>query len=142
VPRRFREFKRINLTAKTAKLIRACLADKTFNDHYKKCSLDPTGLTLCSHQQNGNLAVARLVEAGIKIGKKRATLDVPCPYSTSDAEAHVQVLDRVVARLHAFSKNMKGQTRAAFLRAAAEIDAYAHRNAMQVLAEAVVDVER
>lgn len=139
--KRYRTFKRINITAKTATLIREKLVDKTFNDHYKKCvneSFDPD----CSHVESGSLFVARLVEAGIKIGKKRATLDLMCPYSTNDPEGHVQTLLCFSWRLREFSKKMKQQTRAACFRVAEVVENYAKRNAMQVLAETVVDVDR
>jgi hypothetical protein len=143
VAKRFREYKRIKLTAKTAELIRERLVDKTFDDHFvkKKCAIDPTGLTQCSHQSSGTLDVARLVEAGIKIGKKRATLDLACPYSTNNATKHAYLLKQLATRLRMFAsaEKMKDQTRTAFNRAANEIQAYAERNAMEVLAEVMVD---
>jgi len=141
VAKRYRTFKRIKLTAKTATLIREKLVDKTFNDHYKKCvgkEFEPD----CSHLESGSLFVARLVEAGINIGKKRATLDLTCPHSTNDPDGHTQTLLAFVWRLRQFSLKMKKQTRTACFRVAEIAEDYAKRNAMEVLAEAVVDVDR
>jgi len=140
--KRYRTFRRVNLTAKVAKFIRESLVDKTFNGHFKikKCSVDPTGLTLCSHEQSRSLHVARLVEARITVGSKRGYLDVPCPYSLEDSEDHIKLLDVLVKRLKGFAETLKvPRTKDACLRACEEIDAYAHRNAMEVLAETVID---
>jgi hypothetical protein len=140
--KRYREFRRINLTAKVAKFVQESLVDKTFNDHFKnkKCVVDPTGLTLCPHELSRSLHVARLVEAGITVGKKRGYLDVQCPYSLDDSEDHIKLLDILVKRLAGFAATLKvPRTQAACLRACGEIDAYAHRNAMEVLAETVID---
>ena len=139
--KRYRKFKRIKLTAKTATLIREKLVDKTFNHHYNNCvgdELEPA----CTHVESGSLFVARLVEAGLKIGKKRATLDLTCPYSTNDPEGHIQTLHVFCWRLREFAKPMKAQTRTACFRIAEIAENYAERNAMEVLAEAVVDVDR
>jgi hypothetical protein len=137
--KRYREFKRINLKAKTARYVRESLVDKTFNDHYKKCADDPD----CCHNESRSLHVARLVEANITVGKKRAYLDVPCPWFQSNPVDHVNLLETLVSRLRAFAEVAKNHgTRDACLRAANEIDDYAHRNAMEVLAETVVDVDR
>jgi hypothetical protein len=143
--KRYREFRRINLTAKVAQFIRESLVDKTFNDHYtkKRCVVDPTGLTLCPHEQSRSLHVARLVESQITVGKKRGRLDVPCPYSTNNPDDMIRLLETLVYRLRDFSKKLKvARTRGAVLDVCKQIDDYAHRNAMEVLAETVIDVDR
>jgi len=79
----------------------ACLVDRTFEDHFgmaicyhcrggiryngTQCvvCLDRGEIPkchnkeICPHAESGNLAVARLVESGMTIGKKRARLDIP-----------------------------------------------------------------
>lgn len=142
--KRFREFKRIRLTAKVARFVQESLVDKTFNDHYKKCSPDPTGLTYCHHEESGTLHVARLVEPNLRVGAKRGYLDIPCPWYQPSPEDHIGLLEILVARLRNFAENTKDlnpRTRDFVLRVCEEIDAYAHRNAMEVLAETVVDVD-
>jgi hypothetical protein len=143
--KRYRSFKRINLTAKVASLLREMLVDKTFNDHFekKKCSPDPTGLTQCGHESSGSLAVARLIEAKLSVGKKRGRLDIDCPHLTArDPDERVATLKIMVLRVRGFAKTVKNpRTRDAMLLVAQEIEDYAHRNAMEVLAEQVVDVD-
>lgn len=139
--KRFREFKRFPLTANVAQFIRESLVDKTFNDHYKKCADDPD----CCHRESRSLHVARLVEANIQVGVRRGYLDVPCPWYQTDPEEHIELLDVFVDRLRSFAEGTKGlhpRTKEVLLRICEETDAYAHRNAMEVLAETVVDVER
>jgi len=97
--RRLKDYLRVNMTAKTATFIREKVVDLTFNDHYKRCADDPD----CCHIESGNLAVARIVEAGIKIGKKRATLDLACPYSQIDPAKHVRLLEDVAGRILDFA---------------------------------------
>lgn len=139
--KKYRQFKRISLKAKTAKAIVEQLVDKTFNDHANKCwvknyeRFDPD----CGHHKRKTLQVARLIESNIKIGVKRATLDIPCPYAQGDAEDQIKTLNIMVIRLRAFAQHQTTQCRLAWEAAADQIDAYANRNAMEVLAEAVVD---
>ena len=133
--KRFRDFLRLNMPAKTATFLVVSLVDKTFNDHFKKC--DPARAKRgCGHTDSGSLQVARLVEVGMKIGTKRATLDLPCPYSLSDPQEQIEVLKDLAKRIDAFSENEKFQRRSACLRMRDEVLAYANRNAMQVIAEA------
>ena len=138
--RRYRDYLRVNMTAKTGAFIRKSLVDKTFEDHFtkKKCALDPTGLTLCSHESSGTLLVARTIEAGIKVGKKRATLDLSCPFSLAEPHKQVRLLKHIAERLESFSKDEKRQLHSACARIVEEIRKYADRNAMQVIAEAAL----
>jgi len=138
--RRYRDYLRVNMTAKTGTFIRESLVDKTFNDHFtkNKCVLDPGCLTMCSHEESGTLLVARTVEAGIKVGKKRATLDLACPYSLPEPHKQVWLLKHIAQRIEAFSKDEKRQLRSACVRIVEEIRKYADRNAMQVIAEAAL----
>jgi len=138
VAKRYRQFKRINLTANMAKFIRESLVDKTLLDHAEKCVPEETN---CLHHDTGNMGVARLVESKIVVGKKRGYLDVPCPYAQPNAEEFIKLLDCMSHRLRQFVGNAKTQrTRRALLAVVKEIDDYAHRNAMEVLAAQVVDV--
>ena len=140
--KRFREFRRIKLTARVARFIQEALVDKTFNDHYSKCDGDDED---CYHHESGTLYVARLVEPNLRVGAKRGYLDIPCPWYQPSPEDHIGLLDILVARLRNFAENTKDlnpRTKAFVLQVCEEIDAYAHRNAMEVLAETVVDVER
>jgi len=140
--KRYREFKRINLTAKIARFVRESLVDKTFNDHYAKCHPDLDTFPVCSHTVSQSLQVARLVEAQITVGKKRGYLDIPCPWFQANPQAHINLLDTLVSRLKSFAEKIKNpRTQAATLRICEEVDAYAHRNAMEVIAEQVVDVD-
>lgn len=133
--KRYRDFLRISMTAKTALWIEKNLIDKTLKDHYDKCA-DPT--LGCHHQTSHSLAVARLLESGLKIGKKRATLDLPCPYSTETPRVQCAHYASAARRIISFSTKEKKQLRAACVRICAEITIYANRNAMQVIAEAAL----
>jgi len=139
--KRYRPFRRINLTAMAARKIREKLVDKTLEDHYSKCvPVKDEGYkdyeSDCPHQFPGrSLDVARLVESGIEVGKKRGKLDVPCPYTTSDPKDHIAVLVKLADRLRSFGMTEPRNMAKAFSRAADEVDAYAHRTEMEVLAE-------
>lgn len=136
--KRFREFKRFNFTAKIGKFIQASLVDKTFEDHYGRCADDP----YCCHHGSGSLYVARLVEANISVGKKRGYLDIPAPCYQSKPEEQIGLLETLIHRLRAFARDtedLNPRTREFLLKLSKEIDEYAHRNAMEVLAETVVD---
>ncbi len=140
--KKYRQFKRINLKAKTATAMVEQLVDKTFKDHQLKCwdkeaqRFDPE----CPHQVRGTLQVARLVESNMTIGVKRARLDIPCPYAKGDADKQIDTLCLLAIRLRAFGERLSHkQCRNAWLLAAEDVEAYAMRNAMEVLAEAVVD---
>ena len=61
--------------------------------------------------------------------------------SVEDCFYYLRVLGEAIPGHWTVAEVAKKQTRAAMERAAAEIDYYAHRNAMEVLAEAMVDVD-
>jgi len=134
--RRYRDFLRIAMTAKTGTFIRESLVDKTFNDHFTKKQCDASAS--CIHIETSTLMVARTVEAGIKIGTKRATLDLRCPYSMENSLNQVLLLKILATRIEAFSMDQKNQLQVACIRIAEEIYKYADRNAMQVIAEAAL----
>jgi hypothetical protein len=136
--KRVRDFKRIAMTAKTAKFIED-IADKTFTAHARQCDeVDPADMDGCPHEQSGSLPAAQLLARGLKIGKKRATLDVKCPYSLDDPQERIRILKILAKRMRAFLTGEKRQLRDAVNRIADEIEAYADRNAMQVIAEAAL----
>jgi len=62
------------MTAVSARRIVELLVDLVFEEHFRLCDGRPWE---CCHGNNGELAVARLVEAGMYIGKRRAHLDIP-----------------------------------------------------------------
>jgi len=142
VAKKYRLFKRINLKAKTATAIVEQLVDKTFKDHQAKCWSADAGCfdPACGHAVRGTLQVARLIEAQITIGVKRARLDIPCPHARGDADEQIKTLNLLAIRLRDFGARLSHkQNRLAWLAAADQVEAYANRNAMEVLAEAVVD---
>lgn len=135
--RRVRDYKRISMSAGTARFLDEKLVRRTFFEHHliKKCadSSDP-----CVHEITGSLYVARLLDVELTIGSKRATLTLRCPYSTLNPPAHAALLRSVARRICVFSGdtvNVHRQTSEALMRIASEITAYADRNAMQVIAE-------
>jgi hypothetical protein len=130
-----RDFLRVSMTAKTAKVIQEYVVDRTFDDHSKKCQ----GVENCPHD---NLPGARAVEAGLETGVKRATLDLTCPYSFEDPDAQIAILEKLANRLKGIGQNQKGQVQVALLRIADEVLAYARRNPMVVLAEAALPPSR
>lgn len=134
---RTRDYLRISLTAKSAKVIQEYVIDRTFNDHGKKC--DPSN-TDCPHALS--LPGARAVEAGLVIGKKRATLTLQCPYSFEDANAQMELLVGLALRLKGIGQIQKGQVQAALYRVSDEISVYALRNPMVVIAEAALPPSR
>lgn len=123
------------MSAKTAKWLRESLVDRTLQDH-EKC--DPEAEEPCIHVRSWNLPVALHFEAGIKINKKRATLDIQCPYSTENAQGQILLFKYMADRIKAFAhaQGVHKQQREAAMRVRDEILAYANRNAMQVIAEA------
>ena len=133
--KRLRDFKRVAFTAKTGEILRECLVDKTFNDHFGgKCGDESP----CKHERSGTLAVARLVESAIRIGEKRATLDIPDPYCTPDYEVTIRVLKQLAERVRQFAGSSvvtKNQQKNALTRLAEEIQSYAERNPLMVLAD-------
>jgi hypothetical protein len=139
--KRYRDFLRIAMTAKTARWLEERLVDKTFEAHSLCIPLRQDDIDVanqCGHYRSRTIFVARAMESGLKIGKKRATLDVKCPYSTSDAGEHIKLLLFFANRIRSFSSatGVKRQVSDACFRIADAITTYANRNAMQVIAEA------
>ena len=126
---RLRDFRRVSFTAKTGELIRELLVDRTMKDHYTQGKCDTT----CHHI--ATLPIARLIEANIKIGKKRATLDIPDPYCSGDDAATIKLLKETAERLRQFAGGQKQQQQTAFTRLADEIQSFAERNPLMVLAD-------
>ena len=157
--KRYRPFKRINLTAKTAKLIYENLVGLTFREHYgmvcaacswavseteEVCRNKGCGATErvrkhrscetdeCLHTESGTLVIAKMLESGMKIGKKRATLDLP------DDKDRLLLF---VARLRLFAKEWPKQVKAAAMRIADDAENYAERSPLHRLAECALDVD-
>jgi hypothetical protein len=128
----------VSITPKTAEKMVELLVDRTLNDHYGqrekgserpgvKCP-DPDD---CRHVESGSLAVARLIEANITIGKKRARLDIP-----DDPE----VVKIMAERLRNFAGRAK-LAGAAFCRVADVAVAWASRSPLHRLAEAGLELD-
>lgn len=128
---RIREFRRLAMSAKTAQVI-VELGRRTDADHRAKCA-DIDGP--CPHD-GGNLAVADLIRNSIKIGQKRATLDLPDPYASDDFAMGIKVLHLFAERVKIFARREKQQTTTALERIAEEAIHYANRNPLEVIAEA------
>lgn len=141
--KRVRDFRRFSLTAKTAKFLEASLVDKTHEAHQRMCVHKkkvkwPVEAEDCIHRISRSMDVAELFARGLKIGEKRATLDLQCPYSLDDPQDRIQVYEVMAGRMRDFAKGEKRQLADAIHRISKEIEAYAHRNAMQVIAEAAL----
>lgn len=134
--KRIRDYRRFSLTAKTAKFLEASLVDKTFEAHQRMC--DPDATEDCIHRISRSMDVAELFARGLKIGKKRATLDLQCPYSLDDPRDRIQVYEVMAGRMRDFANGEKRQLVDAVNRISGEILKYARRNAMQVIAEAAL----
>lgn len=134
--KRIRGFLRISMTARTGRVIHNYIVNRTFEDHAKKC----VGRVLnepCPHAPN--LAGSRAVDTGLVVGKKRATLDLMCPYELDDPEEqkeHILTLERLAGRIKDLGHHQKEQVQKAMTRICDEILAYARRNPMVVIAEA------
>ena len=135
-----RDFRRINFTAKLGKLIAKILMDRVFKDHERKCvnhGYQPGDV--CEHYERGTLQMAKLIEAGLTVGKKRAHLDLPCPYLTGHPNpVNFNMILRVMAtRVNGLCNLVNTQrSRHALGEIAKEIREFSERNAMEVLAEA------
>jgi hypothetical protein len=132
--RRYRDFLRISLTAKSARVIQKFVVERTLEDHASKC----VGRENCPHD---NLPGSRAVDVGLKIGRKRSTLDLMCPYTFDDVEqqnAHVAMLKKLANRIKGIGEIQHAQVGEALLRIHDEIMAYADRNPMVVIAEAAL----
>lgn len=136
--KRYRDFLRVSMTARSAKVLKKFVVDRTFDDHAAKCQ----GVENCPHD---NLPGSRAVDVGLQIGKKRATLDLDCPYSFDGIEeqnAQIEMLRKLAIRIKGIGQTQKGQVHAALLRIHDEIIAYAERNPMVVIAEAALPPSR
>lgn len=109
------------MTARTAEVLKNRLVDLTFDHHYMQCDSEAD----CIHILSGSLAVARMLESAIHIGKKRARVDLP------DAPETIRLL---VKRLRLFAPNVAWAGKA-FERIADEAEAWAARGPLERLAE-------
>lgn len=147
--KRFRRFHRISLTASTAKVIQKYLVDNTLDTHYGQCvkvygtvQEAEHALGGCRHTEHQVIDTARFLESALDIKKKRATLQLTCPFATEDHEEHRQFLLTVawhIDGLARFHKDLPQQTNDAIHRIASEICRYANRTEMEVLAEHALD---
>jgi hypothetical protein len=134
--RRIRDFLRVQMTARVARIIQHAVATRTFEDHAAKCKPDDLA---CPHAERGTLDMARAVESGIVIGEKRAHLDLACPFSLEDSDKQILVLERLGQRIGWIADGQKEATSDAIQRIVGEILAFARRNPMLVIAEAAKD---
>jgi hypothetical protein len=151
--KRYREFKRVPMGVATAKKLEELLVDRTLNDHFGlvdcTCTINSVARPDCAfcngtgelpkcqdkdacyHVESGSLAVARLVESGLRVSKKRAYLDIP------DDPETVKIL---ADRLKGFSERA-GRSGTAFLRIAKQAASWAARGPLERLAEAGLELD-
>jgi hypothetical protein len=131
-------FKRIAMTREVAETIVEHIVDRTFKDHYERRECQDN--EDCHHIVHGTLDVARFLESNMTIGKKRARLDLPCPYTSEDTTvvwSRRRVMRDVGYRLRQFGDdlaNLRPTIRRAMKKIADEVLAYEGRNEMEVLA--------
>lgn len=132
--------KRIRMTVKTARLIRTELVERVFKRHSKSDCFSGigVGVGVCFCESDGILPLATFLDNSISIGRISAHLDLACPYLEDDSEVQIQLLRYLISRLWVFpfKKDENTRTVKAVLRIRREIEAFANRNAMQVIAEA------
>jgi len=125
--KRYRDFKRVRLTAKTAKKLTE-IAEKIFSDHYDKCGAENMP---CRHMLTGSLEVARLVESKLTIASHRAHIDIPDD----------PVIARVTAAIFRDFSQTASWAKPALQRIADEVDAWARRSPLEKLAEAGLELD-
>ena len=123
--KRFREFKRVRLTSKTAKHLQR-IAEITLLEHYETCRKDE-----CRHVKSGNLAVARLIESRLQVSSHRAHIDIP---------DDPQLAQSLARRLRDFSASA-AWARTALICIADTADAWARRSNLERLAEAGLELD-
>lgn len=135
VKRYYRDFKRVRMTAETAKLMVELLADKTFTDHFSKCGDDVRRNIPCRHEESGSLGVARMLASNMTISEKKrckAHLDLP---DDPDLVRHF------VTRIYQFADHIDKNTSRAFKRVAKVADRWANRGPLERLAEAGLELD-
>ena len=136
--KRYRSFKRVNLTAKIAKVMVDLLVDRTFKDHFlnRRCS----EWASCSHTDSRSIEVARLVESGMTIGAKRAHLDIPSEELDVKFPTAKVLAERLLAFAHHKDVKKVGAT-TVFLQTAEIARNYAKRSPLERLAECGADLD-
>jgi len=127
------------MTPKVARLLIEYLVDRPFKDHYAKldtgCSVRP-----CVHEESGSLNVARVLESGFTLGKRRAHLDVP-----DDSEMVKVLVGRMVMFTDTFrwSQPTKYASRSvgAIRKMAKDLLKWSNRTPLERLAEAGIDLD-
>ena len=157
--KRYRTFKRVRMTVRSAEAFVAKLVDLTFDAHFQTCCVKCREITkkdtlhckscgedtkkrrkdyqceqgTCPHVEKRTLDCARLVESGMKISKTKAYIDIP----GEDPE-----LLRVFGeRVRSFA-GKAGKAASAFLRVAETAEQHARRGWLHQLAECGLDVDQ
>ena len=128
---KYRTFKRLSMTPVTARRVVELLVDRTLNDHAEKCLKTSLSGQICIHAESGTLAVARLVEANIVIGKRRARLDIP-----DDPALALRLSERLLGFC-----TMASNAGIAFRRLGNDAHAWATRSPLERLAEAGLELD-
>lgn len=130
--KRYRNFKRLCMSAPVAKVIEAKLVDLTFTEHYQKCFDRGKERAGCYH----SLDVARMVAPALKIGARRATLDLP-----DDPELVRKFVDRLRGFIQNATDTEVKKHRVALAILADEAFAWATRSPLHRLAEAGLELD-
>lgn len=130
--KRYRDFKRVTMTASTGQYIVKLLVDKPFEVHYDRCE----NQGWCVHDQDpSSLDIARMIEPAITVGTRRAHIDLP-----DEPKLVKGFADRLRSFTRYQDKKMKNVKRA-FNRIADEAEAWATRGPLHKLAEAGLELD-
>ena len=152
--KRYRTFKRVRMTARSAQAIVETIVDRTFDDHFamvcgqcskpskekfcrhcemiteRKWKARSCQIGKCTHVESRNLDCARLIEAGAHIAKTKGYIDLP----PDDPE----LLRLLAARIRSFV-GTAGKAASAFARVADAAERHARRGWLHQLAECALD---
>ena len=157
--RRYRNFKRIHITPTTAKKLVELFVDKVFEHHFRECFYQDAsfvgkpkarGNLPCYHETSGVLNIARLIEASIHIGKRRAYFDLP--------DHQDELMETFAGRLRQFAENgyrdepyhedrkkvynpLLKRTGQAFFRIADQVEWWGNRGPLHRLAECAYELD-
>ena len=155
--KRYRTFKRVRMTANSARMIVDLLADRTFQSHFAmecvRCGSGPQpadneycesceretdwsqvyecSRRSCAHVSQRTLEIAQLIENGAHISKTKAYIDLPGDQP--------DLLRLLAERLRSFGKRA-GKSKNAFYRLADDAEHHARRGWLHQLAECALDI--
>jgi len=156
--KRYRTFKRVRMTARSAQALVKAVVDKTMKAHHEmvcqKCGHEASPVSdwckkcerttlrkrksygcsqnTCTHVESGNLAVARFIESGTHISKTKGYVDLP--------GEDPKLLRLTAERIRSFAATA-GKAASAFHRVADTAEIHARRGWLHQLAECALDVD-